>query len=129
MLRSLLSSSARTIPQLQRRALQRRDIASFESIPRDSVVFSGIQPTGVPHIGNYLGALRQWVRLQETSSTTSKLIFSVVDLHALTVDQDKELLKQWKRETLATLLAIGLDPQRCTIFFQSDVQLNYKACE
>jgi len=85
------------------------------------VIFSGIQPTGVPHLGNYLGALQQWVRLQDTATPDTKLLFSVVDLHALTVRQDREQLQRWKRETLAALLAIGLDPKRCIVFFQSDV--------
>lgn len=85
------------------------------------VIFSGIQPTGVPHLGNYLGALQQWIRLQDTATPDTKLLFSVVDLHALTVRQDREQLQRWKRETLAALLAVGLDPERCIIFFQSDV--------
>ena len=85
------------------------------------VIFSGIQPTGVPHLGNYLGALRQWVQLQDTAAPDTKLLFSIVDLHALTIRQDREQLVRWKREALATLMAVGLDPKRCTIFFQSDV--------
>jgi len=85
------------------------------------VIFSGIQPTGVPHLGNYLGALRQWVQLQDTTAPDTKLLFSIVDLHALTVRQDRVQLQRWKRETLATLLAVGLDPKRSIIFFQSEV--------
>ena len=84
-------------------------------------IFSGIQPTGVPHIGNYLGALQEWVKLQDGSDPSCNLIFSIVDLHAITVQQDAEQLRKWKKETLAALLAAGLDPGRCTIFFQSDV--------
>jgi tryptophanyl-tRNA synthetase len=87
----------------------------------DHVIFSGIQPTGVPHIGNYLGALQQWVKLQESSPPTTKLLYSVVDLHAITIPQDPRQLKQWKREGIATLLAIGLDPDRSTLFYQSSV--------
>ena len=86
------------------------------------VIFSGIQPTGVPHIGNYLGALQQWVRLQRDEPATTRFIFSIVDLHAVTVQQDAEQLRKWKKETLAALLAVGLDPERCTIFYQSDVR-------
>jgi len=85
------------------------------------VIFSGIQPTGVPHIGNYLGALQQWVRLQNEEPSTTKLVFSIVDLHAITVQQDASRLRKWKKETLAALLAVGLDPKRCTIFYQSEV--------
>ncbi|KAK3673577.1 Tryptophan--tRNA ligase, mitochondrial [Recurvomyces mirabilis] len=85
------------------------------------VIFSGIQPTGVPHLGNYLGALRQWVKLQNDAAPDTRLLFSLVDLHAITVRQDPKQLLQWKNESLAMLLAIGLDPKRCTIFHQSDV--------
>jgi len=87
----------------------------------NQVIFSGIQPTGVPHLGNYLGALQQWVHLQNTSAPSTKLLYSIVDLHAITVPQDPARLKQWKRETLATLLAIGLDPERSILFYQSSV--------
>ncbi|KAL1848968.1 Tryptophan--tRNA ligase, mitochondrial [Paecilomyces lecythidis] len=89
--------------------------------PHEKTIFSGIQPTGVPHLGNYLGALREWVRLQNDNATDTKLIFSIVDLHALTVPQDASRLRQWRREAFATLLAIGLDPNRSTIFYQSAV--------
>lgn len=85
------------------------------------VIFSGIQPTGVPHLGNYLGALRQWVKLQDEAEPGTKLLFSIVDLHALTVPQDAQQLRKWRREAFATLLAVGLDPKRSTIFYQSSV--------
>lgn len=91
-------------------------------LPSNATVFSGIQPTGVPHLGNYLGALRQWVRLQNSAPQGTRLLFSIVDLHALTVPQPPEELKQRRREMLAMLLAIGLDPKRCTIFYQSAVR-------
>lgn len=87
------------------------------------VIFSGIQPTGVPHLGNYLGALQQWARLQNEAPPATQLIFSIVDLHAITMYQNAERLRRWKRETLATLLAVGLDPERSTIFYQSAVRL------
>ena|SRR5579862_8991043 len=87
----------------------------------NQVVFSGIQPTGVPHLGNYLGALREWVKLQDNAPENTRLIFSIVDLHAVTVPQKREQLREWKRQTLAALLAIGLDPSRSTIFYQSAV--------
>ena len=93
------------------------------------VIFSGIQPTGVPHLGNYLGALRPWVRLQDEASPDTILLFSIVDLHALTIRQGREQLQRWKQETLGTLLAVGLDPRRSVIFFQSDVCLTrYRSC-
>lgn len=89
--------------------------------PVREVIFSGIQPTGVPHLGNYLGALQQWVRVQDKAPAATKLIYSIVDLHAITVRQDSGQLQKWKRETLALLLAVGLDPVRSTIFYQSTV--------
>ncbi|OTB08481.1 hypothetical protein M426DRAFT_184654 [Hypoxylon sp. CI-4A] len=96
-----------------------------EKKPKRNVVFSGIQPTGVPHLGNYLGALRQWKQLQDDaqkSKTGDKLFFSVVDLHAITMPQDAAVLRMRRREMMAALLAIGLDPDKgSTIFFQSSV--------
>ena len=92
------------------------------SFSASQVIFSGIQPTGVPHIGNYLGALKEWVRFQNEAPPASQLFFSIVDLHAITVNQTASQLKKWKRQTLAALLAIGLDPKRSTIFYQSSVR-------
>ena len=86
-----------------------------------SIIFSGIQPTGAPHLGNYFGAVQRWVRLQNEAPPTTQLLFSIVDLHAITVNQDAMQLRKWKRQTLATLLAAGLDPTRSTVFFQSSV--------
>lgn len=85
-------------------------------------IFSGIQPTGVPHLGNYLGALSEWVKLQEKATEGTKLLFSIVDLHALTVPQDARALRKMKKEMFATLLAVGIDPMKSTIFYQSDVR-------
>jgi tryptophanyl-tRNA synthetase len=86
------------------------------------VIFSGIQPTGIPHLGNYLGALRQWVKLQNEAPNGATLLFSIVDLHAITVRQDPHRLATWRREMLASLLAVGLDPKRSIIFAQSRVK-------
>lgn len=82
-------------------------------------IFSGIQPTGVPHIGNYFGTLQQWVDLQ--TDEYNNLIFSLVDLHALTTPHNVEQLKRNKNDALISLLAIGIDPSRCIIFEQSSV--------
>ena len=100
--------------------------ATSKSAP-EPVIFSGIQPTGVPHLGNYLGALQQWVKLQNNAAPGTKLLFSIVDLHALTVPQDASQLRKWRKEAFATLLAVGLDPKQSTIFYQSDVcsQISY----
>jgi tryptophanyl-tRNA synthetase len=75
----------------------------------------------VPHLGNYLGALRQWAEIQRSSPESAALTFCIVDLHAITQTQRVSELRQRKRELLATLLAVGLDPRRCTIFEQSKV--------
>ena len=87
-----------------------------------SIYFSGIQPTGVPHLGNYLGAIRQWVILQRDLAPSTKLLFSIVNGHAHTVPQEKRSVRQWSKETLAVLLATGLDPKRCILFYQLDVK-------
>jgi tryptophanyl-tRNA synthetase len=80
-------------------------------------IFSGIQPTGNFHIGNYLGALRNWVALQRQFDC----IFCIVDLHALTVPQDPAELRAHTREVTAAYIAAGIDPENCIIFNQSTV--------
>ena len=96
-------------------------LLSGSTKPARQTIFSGIQPTGVPHLGNYLGALQQWVKLQDEATADTTLIYSLVDLHAITIRQDPSQLRQWKKESLAMLLAIGLDPKRSIMFHQSDV--------
>jgi tryptophanyl-tRNA synthetase len=80
-------------------------------------IFSGIQPTGRKHLGNYIGAIAQYVSSQERGEG----IFCIVDLHAITVAYDPSELRQRLYDTTAILLAAGLDPQRCILFRQSDV--------
>jgi tryptophanyl-tRNA synthetase len=80
-------------------------------------VFSGIQPTGEMHLGNYLGAVRQWVADQDRHDA----IYCVVDLHAMTTPYDQATLAERTRRTATILLAAGLDPERCTLFVQSHV--------
>jgi len=80
-------------------------------------IFSGVQPTQNVHLGNYLGAIRNWVRLQEDFDC----IFCIVDLHAVTVWQEPAALKAQTREVAAAYLAAGIDPERCIIFNQSQV--------
>ncbi|KAI1497514.1 hypothetical protein F5X99DRAFT_412999 [Biscogniauxia marginata] len=94
---------------------------SDDGARENAVIFSGIQPTGTPHLGNYLGAMRSWKKLQDDAQGGDKLFFSIVDLHALTVPQDAEALRIRKREMLAALLAVGLDPKKSNIFYQSSV--------
>src|ERR1700739_1111386 len=81
------------------------------------LVFSGMQPTNTLHLGNYLGALKNWVRLQQTMDC----IYCVVDLHAITVEQDPKMLSDAHREVTAAYLASGVDPARAILFNQSQV--------
>ena len=80
-------------------------------------IFSGVQPTGNLHLGNYLGAIRNWVGLQKDFDC----IFCIVDLHALTLPQDPKELTAQTREVTAAYIACGIDPERCIIFNQSAV--------
>ncbi len=79
-------------------------------------VFSGVQPSGLPHLGNYLGAFRNYIALQEGGNA----IYCIVDYHALTTLHDGELLRRYAHEMAITLLALGLDPERAVLFRQSD---------
>jgi tryptophanyl-tRNA synthetase len=83
------------------------------------VIFSGIQPTGRKHLGNYIGAIRQYVEGQERGEPA---IFCIVDLHAISVAFDPAELRERLYDTTAILLAAGLDPERCILFRQSDVR-------
>ncbi|MBC7672794.1 MAG: tryptophan--tRNA ligase, partial [Polaromonas sp.] len=80
-------------------------------------IFSGIQPSGELHIGNYLGAVKNWVALQGTAES----FFCIVDYHAIIVQYDPADLRVRRREMALGLLAAGLDPDRCSVFVQSDV--------
>jgi tryptophanyl-tRNA synthetase len=82
-------------------------------------VFSGIQPSDIVHLGNYLGAVKRWVTSQEEQS--KEHIFCVVDLHALTVPQDPSMLRERTLELMALFLAVGLDPEKSILFVQSHV--------
>src|SRR5919205_3507700 len=80
-------------------------------------IFSGIQPTGEKHLGNYVGAIRRWVDDQDRGEA----LFCVVDLHAITVPYDPVRLRESTLHPAATLMAAGLEPERCILFRQSDV--------
>ena len=82
-------------------------------------IFSGVQPTGNLHLGNYLGAIKNFVELNNNNE--NDCIFCVVDLHAITVNQDPKVLKNNIRETVATFIASGIDPKKSIIFNQSQV--------
>ncbi|VDB84526.1 unnamed protein product [Peniophora sp. CBMAI 1063] len=113
-------SSLRRAPRLaSRRHLSTQ--ASHNS-PKPKVIFSGIQPTGIPHLGNYFGALKHWVHLQNTASPNDTLLFSIVGWHALTLPQSPSALLAARHDMLALLLAVGIDPSRSIVFHQDAVQ-------
>ena len=85
-------------------------------------IFSGIQPSGIPHLGNYLGAVKNWVALQQSH----ECLYCVVDLHAITVWQDPKALAQQTRELAASLLACGIDPKAHILFNQSQVHAHLR---
>src|SRR6476469_3430950 len=89
------------------------------------IIFSGIQPTGRKHLGNYIGAIRQYVEGQERGDPA---IYCIVDLHAITVAYDPAELRERLYDTAAILLAAGLDPERCILFRQSDVREHTELC-
>jgi tryptophanyl-tRNA synthetase len=81
-------------------------------------IFSGIQPTGRKHLGNYIGAIRQYVEGQDRGEA----IYCIVDMHAISVAYDPKQLREYTLDTAAILLAAGLDPKRCILFVQGDVR-------
>ena len=104
------------------------------------VIFSGIQPTGILHVssrnpisvlvscsrdtfqlGNYLGAISNWVKLQNEARPDDDILFTIVGWHALTLPQNPKELSVSRRDMLATLLAFGIDPKRSVLFYQEDV--------
>jgi len=87
-------------------------------------VLSGVQPTGALHLGNWLGAIRNWVDLQSSHDT----YVCVVDLHAITVPHDPERLAEETLSTAALYLACGMDPDLCSIFVQSQVSAHSELC-
>jgi tryptophanyl-tRNA synthetase len=87
-------------------------------------IFSGIQPTGRKHLGNYIGAIRQYVEGQ----VRGEAIYCIVDLHAITVDFEPPELRERLYDTTAILIAAGLDPERCILFRQSDVREHTELC-
>ena len=88
-------------------------------------LLSGIQPTGSLHLGNYLGAVKRWVELQNSGEET---IYSIADLHAITVPQDPDTLRKSIIRMTASLIACGLNPEKCILFQQSKVHLHTQLC-
>jgi len=89
------------------------------------VIFSGIQPTGRKHLGNHIGAILQWVEGQHRADPS---IYCLVDLHAITVEYDPPVLRERVYDTTAILMAAGLDPDRCILFRQGDVEEHTELC-
>ena len=83
----------------------------------NELVFSGVQPTGNLHLGNYLGAIKNWVDFQNSK----KCIFCIVDLHAITVSENRNKLNENSKEVAAAYIASGIEPKKSTIFVQSNV--------
>ena len=90
-------------------------------------IFSGIQPTGRKHLGNYIGAIRQYVEGQDRAGD-GEAIYCIVDLHAISVAYDPAELRERLYDTTAILIAAGLDPERCILFRQSDVREHTELC-
>src|SRR3954468_6156910 len=93
-------------------------------MPGTERIFSGIQPTGRKHLGNYIGAIRQYVEWQDRGEG----IYCIVDLHATTVPYDAAELRERLYDTTGILIAAGLDPDRCILFRQSDVKEHTELC-
>ncbi len=97
---------------------------TLESNNRRPRVLSGVQPSGMLHLGNYLGAIRQWVEQQDGRES----FFCIVDMHALTTLPEPDVLRRQTREVAALYLAAGLDPRKSTIFVQSHVRAHAEGC-
>ncbi|KAK9699004.1 hypothetical protein RND81_08G147000 [Saponaria officinalis] len=107
------------------RLFNRRSLSAFrcfctavETPPRKKRVVSGVQPTGALHLGNYLGAIKNWITLQDTYET----LFFIVDLHAITLPYETQQLAKATRDTAAIYLACGVDTSKASVFVQSHVR-------
>jgi tryptophanyl-tRNA synthetase len=96
-----------------------RQCRSYSTAP-PRTIFSGIQPTGIPHLGNYLGALKPWVSLQH-AQPDAKIFYSIVDLHAITTPFEGGQLRRDREVMWRVLHAVGIDMERCVVFEQSAV--------
>ncbi|CAI4055901.1 hypothetical protein N7582_000459 [Saccharomyces uvarum] len=103
--------------------VQRADYKlNSEALPKNATVFSMIQPTGCFHLGNYLGAARVWTDLCERKQSGQELIFGVADLHAITVPKpDGKMFRKFRHEAVASILAVGVDPEKASIIYQSAI--------
>lgn len=108
---------ARPGARCRRRRSARNEALLRSGAVERKTVFSGLQPTGHVHVGNYLGALRNWVRLQDTFDC----VYCIVDLHAITQDYDIAKFTKERRDAARVLMACGVDPQRSLFYYQSQV--------
>jgi tryptophanyl-tRNA synthetase len=121
-------------PKSINRAFTRTSVRAYSEassqyqIKDNSIIFSGIQPTGIPHLGNYFGALDLWTRLQNNHSDKSKLIFSIVDLHSITLPQNPVELKESIQEMATLILSCGIDPEKSVLYRQSAVSAHSQLC-
>ena len=95
----------------------------FVEAPRK--IFSGVQPTGALHIGNYLGAIKRWTDLQNAGENVT---YCIVDLHSITLPQEPDVLRLNTLQMAATLLACGIDPNKSTLFLQSAIPQHSELC-
>jgi len=105
-------------------AIARIELMESVSSASRKRVFSGIQPSGILHLGNYLGAIRQWLANQQEKEN----YFCIVDLHAITVQQDPQMLRNKTLDVAAMYLAAGIDPKLSTVFVQSHVSAHAECC-
>jgi tryptophanyl-tRNA synthetase len=91
--------------------------------------FFAVQTQSKTQLGNYLGALSNWVKLQKTAAPEDELLFAIVGWHALTLPQDPKTLSDSRMDMLAILLAIGIDPKRSIVFHQDQVGFRYVLCD
>ncbi|EHN03051.1 Msw1p [Saccharomyces cerevisiae x Saccharomyces kudriavzevii VIN7] len=111
-------ASKRCITTVQRADYKLNSVA----LPSHATVFSMIQPTGCFHLGNYLGATRVWTDLCELKQPHQELIFGVADLHAITVPKpDGQMFRKFRHEAVASILAVGVDPEKASIIYQSAI--------
>ncbi|KAJ8673592.1 hypothetical protein QAD02_004854 [Eretmocerus hayati] len=127
MLKNLLSlgncctTQLKTFPDQIRTRIPKRSYGKKPQKVYPRRIFSGIQPTGTVHIGNYLGAIQNWIELQNSGEN---VVWSIVDMHSITVPHDPKELRQNILKVTATLLACGIDPEKSILFQQSTVPMH-----
>lgn len=108
--RILKAASPSTIVQIGKNKLD---------LGKNDTVFSMIQPTGVFHLGNYLGAVKSWVDIADQAPPETEIIYGIADLHATTIPKVPADLRRWRHQALASIIASGVDPDRCHVYYQS----------